>query len=118
MNKLIWEIPIRTVSEANCSEHWRKKHKRHKNQQFFVKLALKNDICQVSLPCHVKVIRLALRELDFDNLVSSQKWVIDAICDSIIPGLQAGRADSDKRISISYYQEKKAIQGIRIEITY
>ncbi len=118
MKKITWEIPIRTVSEANCTEHWRKKHKRHKNQQFFVKLALAKEICQVSLPCKVKVTRLASRNLDFDNLVSSQKWIVDAICDSLIPGLQPGHADSDSRIEIEYGQEKRPIQGVKIEISY
>jgi hypothetical protein len=116
--KMTWEIPIRTVSELNCTENWRKKHKRHKQQQYFVKLALKQEICQVSLPCQIKITRLSPRELDYGNLVSSQKWVEDAVCDSLIPGLQPGRADGDKRITTSFHQEKRALAGVRIEIIY
>jgi hypothetical protein len=117
MKSKCWEVPIMTVSEANCSEHWSKKAKRHKQQQFFVKLALKKGIEEISLPCHVKITRMGRGSLDFDNLVSSQKWVVDAVCDSLIPGLKPGRADGDKRITVSYNQEKKQFYGVRIEIT-
>lgn len=112
-----WEIPIRTVSESNCSQHWSKKHKRHQQQQFFVKMALGTTPQKIGLPCSIKVVRIANRKLDYDNLVSSQKWVVDAICDCITPGLKPGRADGDDRISVSYSQEKGNRQGVRIEIT-
>lgn len=115
---IVWKIPIHTVSEANCTEHYLKKNERHQQQKYFVRLALEKDICQVSLPCHVKVIRLSPRKLDYDNLVSSQKWVVDAICDSLIPGLKPGRADADSRITISYDQENNPITALRIEISY
>lgn len=117
MSKIIWELPLLTVSELNCSEHWAKKSKRHKKQKFFVKLALKNEINKISLPCSVKITRLSSRSLDYDNLVSSQKWVVDAICDLLIPGLKPGRADGDERIKIFYHQEKSRNYGIKIEIS-
>jgi hypothetical protein len=118
MSKLVWDIPITTVSEANCSEHWAIKSKRHKQQQFFVRMAMSRDIKQVSLPCHIKLTRIASRSLDYDNLVSSQKWVLDAVCDLLVPGLRAGRADGDKRISASYFQEKGKLKSIKIEIEF
>lgn len=114
--KLTWELPIRTISEANSTEHWTKKSKRHRQQAFFVQCALKKDIGSITLPCHVKVTRKGKRKLDFDNLTISQKWVVDAICDLLVPGLRAGRADDDPRISISYAQEIGNSYGIRIEI--
>ena len=118
MPKLKWEIPIRTVSELNCQEHWTKKHRRHRQQKFFVWKALKKDIDKVKLPCKVKVTRLSDRQLDFDNLVCCFKWIVDAICDLISPGLMPGMADADQRIKIDYAQEKQRKIGIRIEIEY
>lgn len=112
-----WYIPLKTVSESNCSEHWTKKAKRHRTQQKFIKLLINNDISKATLPCHIKVTRISTRSLDYDNLVSSQKWVVDAVCDSLIPGLKPGRADGDKRITVSYDQRKGAILGVEIGIT-
>lgn len=114
--KIVCEVPIKTVSESNCSEHWTKKSKRHKQQKFFVQLALKEQVKKITLPCMIKVVRLSSRLLDYDNLVSSQKWVIDSICDLLIPGLKPGRADGDTRISVCYDQEKSKSNGVRIEI--
>ena len=34
------------------------------------------------------------------------KWVKDAICEWITPGLQAGRADDNKDIHFTFQQEK------------
>ncbi len=118
MPKLTWEIPIRTVSELNCREHWTKKHRRHKQQKFFVAAALKKDIAKVKLPCKVTLTRLSGRNLDFDNLVCSMKWISDACADLLAPGLMPGMADADPRIKIDYAQEKQRKIGIRIEIQY
>src|SRR6202789_1146039 len=85
---LIWDIPLRTISELNTREHWAKSSKRHRQQKITVSLSLKDKIRLVSLPCIIKIIRISPRILDYDNLVSSQKWVLDSICDLIIPGLK------------------------------
>jgi hypothetical protein len=114
--KIICEIPIKTISELNCTEHWTKKSKRHKQQKFFTQLALKEEVKKITLPCVIKIIRISPRVLDYDNLVSSQKWVVDSICDLLIPGLKPGRADGDKRISVLYDQEVGKLQAIRVEI--
>jgi hypothetical protein len=119
MPKITCEIPIRTVSELNCNEHWTKKAKRHRQQKFFVREALKHVIKQVTLPCKVTVTRLAERTLDsHDNLPSSVKYPIDAICELLRPDLAPGRADDDKGIIIAYAQSKQAKMAIRIEIEY
>lgn len=114
--KHTWDLPIRTISEANSTEHWTKKSKRHRQQAFFIQCALKKNIASISLPCHIKITRKGKRKLDFDNLTISQKWVVDAVCDLLIPGLRAGRADNDPRITVSYSQEISDRYGIRIEI--
>ena len=111
------QFPLRIISEANNTDHWAKKYKRKKQQKLLVKtkLALKKT---PQLPCLVKITRIAPRKLDYDNLCFSQKAILDTICDYLNPGLAPGRADSDKRITVEYYQEKgkKNEYAIRIEI--
>jgi len=115
--KYTWVSNIITISESNTSEHWTIKSKRHKSQQFFIKLAYQQRTHnEVSLPCKIKMTRLATRLLDFDNLVSSLKWIRDQLADCIIPNLPKGRADGDPRIEWEYYQEKHPIPAVKIEI--
>ena len=118
MNKS-WFIYIKTVSEANSSEHWTKKNKRHKSQKKFIRLwSLENNIKSTILPCIVRLTRLAPGMLDEDdNLRMAFKWIKDFIADEILPGQAPGRADSDKRITWTYAQEKSPIYAIRIEIS-
>lgn len=111
-----FEIPIRTISEANTSEHWTKRRLRRKSQQFFVRLSYMRYVKDLQLPCKILITRIGPRRLDFDNLCSSQKGVVDALCDCIIPGLAPGRADGDERIKISYAQEIGKCLAVRIEI--
>jgi hypothetical protein len=115
---LVWQFPIRTVSEANRRDHWAKASRRHRMQKFLVQQALKCEIKAIKLPCHIKITRIAPRCMNYDNLVSSQKYVLDAICDLILPGLAPGRADDDPRITASYFQEKGKPQQVRIEMSY
>lgn len=113
-------LPIRTVSEANLgSEHWTKRHKRHKAQKQRVKWQWKIDKPKVSLPCKVILTRIAPRALDRqENLPVSMKYIVDAIADCLIPGLPPGKADSDKRIEWEYAQEKGMSKqyALKIEI--
>jgi hypothetical protein len=118
MSSIKWELPLKTISEMNCSQHWTIKHKRHKYQKLAVKTVLKKDIGKVKLPCHIKLTRKSIGVLDFDNLCASQKYVLDSICDMLIPGLPPGRADGDSRISVSYFQERAKKHSITIEIEY
>lgn len=117
--RLLLDIPIRTVSEANSFEPWQKRHGRHKDQQRAVGQALSPLKGNIRLPCRVRLTRFAPNELDaFDNLPMSFKYIVDAICAIITGEYRAGKADSDKRISISCGQEKSVAYGIRIEIEY
>lgn len=115
-------LPIPTVSEANCSEHWIKKAKRHEAQQMWVMTWWKNNKPEIDLPCVVTLIRLSSRSLDSsDNLPCAFKWIKDEIATQIVDPnrkLQAGRADDDQRITWQYKQEKSKIKAIRIEITF
>jgi hypothetical protein len=117
--KVLLDLPIQTRSEANCFEHWRIKHERHKRQQMMVAMFLNPWRDKIKLPCRVNLTRYAPNELDeFDNLPSSFKYIVDAICAIITGNYMPGKADSDKRIKISCDQVKSKEYGIRIEITY
>lgn len=131
MQKATWQLPIRTVSESNSSEHWSVKRKRHLHQQFLVRCSCVAHIDQVEFPCEVTLTRLAPRTLDSDNLVSCFKWIRDELSECMLPEgkntyltakgkvlVLKGRKDSDPRITWHYAQEKKNVYGIRIDINY
>jgi hypothetical protein len=112
-------LPIRTISEANCFEHWRKSHKRHTIQRKTVALALNPIKDKIKLPCSIKLIRYAPRTLDkFENLPMSFKYIVDACCAIITGDFRAGRADGDERISLSCDQVKSEGYGIKIIIIF
>lgn len=111
-------IPIKTVSESNCSEHWAKKRKRYKEQKFMTFISCKDHINPNTLPCIINMTRIAPRQLDDDNLPMSMKWIRDEIADLLIPGKARGQADSDPRIKWTYAQEKGKPKeySVKIEI--
>lgn len=125
-----WELPIKTISEANCSEHWTIKSKRHRRQQFFVRCLFNKEGATIPLPCIITLTRISCRLLDDEeNLPMAFKWIKDEIGACIFPekviiyqksnGKMAknkGHADSDPRIKWKYAQEKGKRLGIRIEI--
>lgn len=111
-----WHLPIRTVSEANSTEHWRKKHDRHRTQKLWVKTYFNNENLKFDLPIHVKLIRNAPYMLDkHDNLPMSFKWIFDEICSNLIPGKASGRADDSDLITVEYEQVKSQGHSIQIE---
>jgi hypothetical protein len=117
--RVVIDLPLQTKSEANCFEPWPVRHGRHKSQQRMVALALNPLRSKIKLPCQIMLTRFAPDELDrFDNLPMSFKYIVDAICAIITGEYRAGKADSDKRISIACDQVKSKAYGIRIEVTY
>lgn len=107
-------LAIDTVSEANCSEHWRKKHARHKLQKLMIKM---NDHrIPKTLPIHIKFTRIATRKLDaHDNLRISLKWICDQVCAQITGNYVPGRADDDSRITFEYDQVGGSPKMVKIE---
>ena len=110
MSRIIWEVPIKTVSEANSSEHWTVSRKRHRTQQFFIRALFHGLKHSIQLPCKITLTRLNSRLLDEkDNLPMSFKWISDEISECLIPEKRKfyvkngkaipikGRADDDKR---------------------
>jgi hypothetical protein len=117
--KVVLDLPLQTVSEANCFEHWTAKNARHKHQRRVVALALKPLCDKIKLPCKIHLTRVAPNELDaFENLPMSFKYIVDAVCAIITGDYRPGRADSDKRITLSCDQIKSAEYGVRISFTF
>lgn len=116
MEEVKLKIPVRIVSEANISEHWTKKHKRKKEQQAIIKLFWNDEAKQIKPPAKIKLIRIAPRSLDLDNLVASFKHATDAIADLIKPGYLAGRADGEGDLHFKYDQKKGKPKEYALEI--
>lgn len=128
-HKIVWELPIKTVSESNCSEHWTIKSKRHRNQQYFVRALFYKTPCTITLPCIVTMTRLAARALDEDNLPPAFKWIKDQIAACLFPEkvvmyrqkngkfiINKGHADASPLVTWKYSQEISRRLGVRIEI--
>jgi hypothetical protein len=116
---LTWQLPIKTASEANSSEHWCKKAKRHKLQKRWIAAVFHREKPQLTLPCHVVLSRIAPRELDYhDNLPCSLKYIADSIAEQITGNYIPGRADDSKEITWEYKQEKGKPKeyAVKIEI--
>lgn len=100
-------LPIRTVSEMNCTKHWRVKATRHKAQKNETTKAMIPIRNMISLPCKILVVRHGPRFLDaHDNLPASQKYIIDAICENITGNFIPGRADNYSEFTFKYDQIK------------
>ncbi len=116
----LWHLPLKTASEANSSEHWTKKAKRHRLQKQKIKAVLLSERPQIAIPCAIVLTRIAPRQLDsHDNLATSMKYVSDALAEFLVPGKAPGRADDCKEIVWAYKQEKGGVReyAIRIEIS-
>lgn len=99
--------------------HWSKVRKVHDQQDLLLKAYLAHSVTPELLPCKIVLTRIAPRALDEeDNLPMSLKHVRDTIAGFLIPGLQPGRADGDKRIKWAYDQKKgkPREQSLQIEV--
>ncbi len=132
LTKIIWELPLRTVSEANKSEHWTISSRRHRQQQFFIRALFTQEARKITLPCVCTMIRLTGhygRFLDVEeNLPMCFKFVKDEIGACLFPdkvvtykkkngttATNKGHCDSSPLIIWKYGQEKSKRVGIRIE---
>jgi len=115
---MIVKIPLKLAPETNLSQHWTKSSKRHRIQKLVVHQYLK-QYKPPPPPWTIKLTRISPRKFDHrDNLRTAFKWITDACCEFLVPGLAAGRADDDPRITVEYYQVKglPGEIGIQIEI--
>lgn len=108
-------LPVRTISEANPTEHWRVRHNRHKLQKSMLALILRPHCNKLKLPCHIKFTRFAPRKLDrYDNLPMSMKYILDSCCAWITGDHRPGRADDNEKITVSYEQVSSPTYGVKI----
>lgn len=77
---ILLDLPLKTVSEINRHEHWRRRQKRVKAQRREVWAEWKNNVKgRVKLPCKVILTRVGPKTLDSDNLYSALKAVRDEV---------------------------------------
>jgi hypothetical protein len=100
-------LPMHLPSVANLREHWAKRAKRAKAHR-----QAGMAVPRVPLPCTVRLIRVAPRKLDDDNLVSCFKNCRDGIADRL------GVKDNDPRVRWEYGQDtgRGKPYAVRIEI--
>jgi len=110
-------------SEANSTDHFRVKAKRHKIQKAIVN-AYMRTVQIPPLPLVITLTRHAPRPYDDDNILIAFKYVRDAVSEYVL-GIadnkiyKPGRADNDQRIKWEYCQEKTTQEEylITIELT-
>lgn len=107
---MAFEIPMKLPSVANLREHWAAKARRAKEHRrlgfTFGNLYLRG----IALPCVVRIVRVAPRALDSDNLSSACKNLRDGLADAI------GVDDRDPRVMWEYGQEKGKVAKVRVEV--
>ena len=112
MSSVRVEIPgLRLVSEANQRGSWHRGAGRAASQRAVVALALRRHR-PVAVPCDVRVVRVAPRDLDDDNLARACKAVRDEVARWL------GVDDRDPRVTWHVGQAKgRARQyGVRIVV--
>jgi len=73
-------LPLEAVSENNARENWGKRHRRRKGQRKITSACLRlHRWPAVPLPATIRLVRVAPRALDSDNLAGSLKAVRDAV---------------------------------------
>lgn len=111
-----FELPIKTVSEANEREHWRSRHGRRQKQRTVVRrdAASLKGAFEPEQDLEVKLTRIAPRRLDKgDNLAGSLKAIRDEVAALL------GRDDGpDAGIEWRYAQERgpPKTYAVRIEV--
>lgn len=92
------EIPIKIESTLNKREHWRKRSERARLERVLACRWIASP--RPAFPCIIRLIRIAPRELDDDNLAGGFKSVRDGIADWL------GIDDRDPRVKWRYGQTK------------
>lgn len=113
-----FEIPVRTVSEANMREHWGRKAERTRNIRAVVAIVMRQPTVMpkagwTPLPKTITMTRIAPRMFDSDNSIRALKAVRDEIAKQI------GIDDGDDRLTWRYEQRKGKVREhsviVRIE---
>lgn len=117
------QIPVELIS-PNVTAHWRAKLRQNRSYKSVVNYELcfnqSLDAIKVDIKNGTSIVvalhRHGRKEMDYDNLVYAFKPIRDAIADLLLPGLAAGRADGDKRITWEYSQSAGKEYYIRISM--
>ena len=116
---LVLRLPIATQSEANAREHWAAKAKRVKAQHDAVAWQLCTvgvqgiDMAQRIHGAAVRLVRVAPRQLDGDNLQGSLKAVRDAVAQWLYGG-RVGQHDG--RCEWVYDQRRGLVREYAVEV--
>ncbi len=88
------DIPIKTISESNAREHYYVKARRVKRQRDAAYMCVRSKMVdwRSEAPCEtVRIVRIAPRPLDTDNLQGALKAIRDGVSDALgiddAPGL-------------------------------
>lgn len=92
-------LPVRIESEANRRDHWAEKARRVKQQRHVVGWMLTGKK-PPALPCVVRLVRVAPRDLDSDNLAGGFKAARDQIAEWLCVD------DADPRVTWEYGQQR------------
>lgn len=114
VQRLTFEIPVKTVSETNTREHWALKAKRAKGQRQAARLFSAQWTNQLPpQPWRIELGRYGVRRLDTGNLAASMKHVQDGLCDAL--GIDDG--DEAHRWQYGQQQRKKAGGGYGVWVS-
>jgi len=113
MNLVVEIDDFKLLAGPNSRAHWRSKASRVKRERQAAHWRMM-DAKRPPLPVEVRLVRIAPRALDDDNLQGVFKAVRDGVADAY------GIADNDKtKIRFTYDQErgKPHQYGVRIEVS-
>lgn len=105
-------LHVRTISENNAHEHWRKRHERRDEQRGVARLWWRANFGDTR-PAVIRLVRLVAGTLDSDNLPGATKAIRDGFADAM------GIDDSDAAgIVWLYHQERGRPKqyAVRVEI--
>ncbi len=108
---------LRTVSESNQCEHWTRHARRTHYQRTLVfnKLALHGSWPAPLPPLNIRLIRIAPRALDDDNLCGALKAIRDGVADYLAGAYLAGD-DRQEGIAWTYAQTRGEPREYSVEI--
>lgn len=107
MTPLRFNLPLRTVSEANARGHWSARAKRAKAQRDATRLLCPRWTGGPLLV--VRLTRVGPRELDSDNLTGSLKAVRDGLASWL-------RLDDATPLVRWEYGQERGEPGVRVEV--
>ena len=108
-HRVICQMPLRIISEANSRDHWRTKAGRAKLHRATARAMLQqHSRPQHTGPVSITLTRISSRKLDDDNLASGFKSVRDGVADWL------GINDGSERLTWRYAQRKGSPMGCEV----